>query len=136
MKAIGFLIISLAIISCSDTKENNELCQEEKIKLQYISWGCDCANWATIDDIKKYENLDSLAAACIFIEPINDSLKLSDTLGFNGDIIEFSGKFYKDKKFPKGFRNTEQAEKARVFQYSNFKINKSNYRETLRNISK
>ena|ERR1041385_356446 len=129
MKITAFLSIIFFFISCSGNKKNGDQGNEEKITLKYITWGCNCANWATEEDVKRYTDMDSLADACIFIEPINDSLKLSDTLCYNGDVIEFTGKFYNNKGFPKGYKMEEPASQARVFQYNKYRIIKSNHWE-------
>ena len=103
----------------------------ETIELTYIAWACDCANWATQEDLKKYaDNIgDNLARRSIFIEPADQSLELPDTLGSNNDIIRFTGQFYNDKGFPKGYRSFENPERARVFRYTEYEVVKSNSSE-------
>lgn len=101
---------------------------EETIELSYIAWACDCANWAKLDDIEKYSDSgDTLANLSVFIEPVNKSLELPDTLGYNGDVIRFTGRFYTKKGFPKDYQSFEQPDRARVFQYTSYKIIKSNH---------
>jgi len=57
---------------------------------------------------------------------------LPDTLGFTGDIVQFTGQYYLNKGFPKGYRRTEEpVDKAKVFRYTAYKIIKSNYRESI-----
>ena len=112
--------------------EKNSLNEKvETIELTYIAWACDCANWATREDLEKYsENIeDSLAYQSIFIEPSNESIKLPDTLGYSNDIIKFTGQFYQNRGFPKGYQSFESPDKARVFRYTDYKVVKSNYIE-------
>ena len=93
-------------------------------------WSCQCANWATLDDINKYQDTGKLSDHCIFIEPANKSLTLSDTLGYSDDIVEFTGQYYSAKGFPKDYVKTEgPVDKAKVFRYTSYKIIKSNYRD-------
>ena len=110
----------------------NELDEKKQtINLSYVTWACDCANWATPEDIEKYNdnNGDSLAHLSIFIEPADSSLTLPDTLGYSGDLIRFTGRFYKKKGFPKGYESIEHPDKARVFRYTAYKVIYSNYRQ-------
>ncbi|HEU4861352.1 MAG TPA: hypothetical protein VFT15_16015 [Chitinophagaceae bacterium] len=106
---------------------------EDSIKtlnLQYISWACQCANWATPSDIELYQDTGKLSEHSIFIEPATDKLILPDTLGYSGDLIMFVGQFYKDIGYPKNYPKTEmQVDKARVFKYSSYKVIRSNYRD-------
>ena len=93
-------------------------------------WACACANWTTLDDINKYQNKGSLEDHCIFVEPVDKKLILPDTIGYSGDIVEYTGQFYIDKGFPKNYiQNEEPVEKAKVFRYSTYKIIKSNFRD-------
>ncbi len=119
------------LFSCTDFGEHKLEEKEQTIDLSYIAWACDCANWATQEDIRKYhDNLgDTLADLSIYVVPINDSLTLPDTLGYSGDIIKFTGHFYKEEGFPKGYNSFEDPEKARVFRYRAFQVIKSNYHE-------
>ncbi|MEO5645589.1 MAG: hypothetical protein ABIQ40_02985 [Bacteroidia bacterium] len=128
MKIFVSIISILFLFSCSNPLEE----KEETIELTYIAWGCECANWATTDDVDKYLNDnsgDTLYNRSIFIEPANSTLKLPDTLGFNGDLIKFTGHFHKQKGFPEGFHTDQPVDKARVFQYTSYKVITSNYRE-------
>ena len=117
---IPFLIFYLI----PDKLEENE----ETLELSYIAWACDCANWAKLEDIEKYHDEgDTLAELSVFIEPANETLELPDTLGYSGDIIRFTGHFYTKKGFPKGYQSFEQPDRARVFQYTSYKVIKSNH---------
>jgi hypothetical protein len=108
---------------------NNLEDKKQTIKLQYLEWFCACANWATLEDIKKCRDTGALPAYCMFIEPDTPTLTLPDTLGYNGDIVEFTGQFYVDKGYPKDYiKAEEQVEKARVFRYSSYRVIESNYR--------
>jgi hypothetical protein len=138
MKLISIFSI-LFLFSCrsepsTSLAEKDDLFEENEqtIELTYIAWGCECANWVTLSDEHKYLNDDSgdtLASLSIFIEPANEKLRLPDTLGVTGDLIKFTGHFYKEKGFPAGFRSDQPVDKARVFQYTNYTVIKSCYRE-------
>ncbi len=123
------------ITSCSDSQTNssqdkpknrwgeNELeSKEQTIELTYIAWGCDCANWATTEDMERFTDADSLAERCVFLEAADDSLEFPDTMDYNGDLIRFTGRFYNEKGFPKGFRSSEPVDEARVFRYTSYKL--------------
>lgn len=101
----------------------------ETIELSYIAWGCECANWSTDNDQIKYkEDLDTLAHNSIFIEPTSNSVKLPDTLSYNGTLIKFTGQFYKERGFPENYYKSEQnPESSRVFRYSKYEVMKSYY---------
>jgi hypothetical protein len=95
-------------------------------------WACECANWATQDVITKYQDTGKLSDHCVFIEPADTSLILPDTLGYSGDIVQFTGQYYIDKGYPKDYvKGEQQVDKAQVFRYTSFKIIKSNYRQSL-----
>jgi hypothetical protein len=118
-------LIVFAILLASCNEPTSKL--EEKVQtldLHYIAWACACANWATSEDIEKYEkNEEALAAHSIFIEPADSSLILPDSIGTTGDIIKFTGHFYKEKGFPKDYGYEEQRpDKARVLRYTKYEI--------------
>ncbi len=100
------------------------------LELIYIAWACDCANWATLDDIQRYPHNagDSLAYMSVFIEPDSEDLVLPDTLGFSNDLIRFTGSFYEKRGFPENYYSIENPDKARVFRYTAFQVLSSNYR--------
>ncbi len=129
MRILTLIILTIAIGSCT-TNKKDELAQKvQTLELTYIAWACDCANWATQEDLKKYsDNIgDSLADQSIFVEPDNPSLALPDTLGFSNDVIRFTGQFYKNKGFPQGYQSSQDPEKASVFRYTKYEVLKSNY---------
>src|SRR5690348_16501226 len=79
------------------------------LDLEYISWACQCANWATEADIKKaQDNGDKLADKSVFIEAAENKMELPDTLGYSGDLIRFTGQFYKEKGYPRNYQKTEE----------------------------
>lgn len=95
-------------------------------------WACECANWATQDVITRYQDTGELSAHCVFVEPANKSLILPDTLGYSGDIVQFTGQYYIDKGYPNDYvKGEQQVDKAKVFRYTAYKILKSNYRQSL-----
>ena len=126
---VGIIPFLLAISFFEKPVLNEKI---EAIELTYIAWACDCANWVTEEDLNKYgDNIENaLASQSIFIEPENQILELSDTLGYNNDLIRFTGQFYSKKGFPKGYKSFENPKKARIFRYSGYEILKSNYRDS------
>jgi len=125
--------LTLVFASCSSDRKGELEGKVSTLELTYIAWACDCANWATKEDLKKYsDNIgDTLADQSIFVEPANQSLELPDTLGWSNDIIKFTGQFYNKKGFPKDYQSNEDPEKARVFRYTQYEVVKSNYRESI-----
>lgn len=101
-------------------------------EFHYIMWACECANWATQDVITKFQDTGKLSDHCVFIEPADTSLILPDTLGYSGDIVQFTGQYYVDKGYPNDYvKGEQQVDKAKVFRYTSYKIIKSNYRQSL-----
>ncbi len=131
MKHLIAATLIFFFLSCS-VEQNKLDGKTQTLELHYITWACECANWATPEDIKKYQDAGELSDLCIFIEPADSSLILSDSLGYTNDVVEFTGQYYMNKGYPEGFNNTEQeVNKANIFRYTAYKIIKSNYRETL-----
>ncbi len=95
----------------------------EKLELEYIVWGCACANWITPSDYKKYSD-SGLASHCIFIEPADTTNLFPDTsFQFDKNNILVTGQFYINEDYPKGtFETEEKLEKAKVFRYTTLKI--------------
>lgn len=131
MKQITTAIILFVFSACSlGTKKLED--KIHTVRFHYIAWACDCANWATGNDIARYQDKDDqLAEHSVFIEPANPALTLPDTLGYNGDIILFTGQYYVEKGFPRNFRSEEPVDKAKVFRYTAYKIIKSNHRAAI-----
>jgi len=153
-KILVTLFVLSLIISCSNVRNNKEQDtdlinlasnikdkleeQEHILELRYIAWACDCANWTKLDDIKifhdtleKGDNIDGdfLSNLCVFVEPAEKSLVLPDNLEYSGNIIKFTGRFYKRKGFPKGYKSFQNPDKAKVFRYTKYEVIKSNYGE-------
>lgn len=128
MKLFVTTISFFFLVSCSTNPIEEK---EETIVLTYIYCETGCANWMTIDDSEKILNIDSANTLVenpgIFIEPASDKLVLPDSLGFNGDVIKFTGHFHKEKGFPGGFHTDQPVEKARVFQFTSYTVITSNY---------
>jgi hypothetical protein len=125
MKSITSVLVLILFISCNH--QSNELQSEvQTIDMARVAFACDCADWVRLNDLSKPNYADS----AIFIEPADSTLNLADTLGYNMDIIKFTGQFYIHKGFPNGYHSIENPDKARVFRYIKFKIIKSNYRES------
>lgn len=92
-----------------------------KVKVTYIAYACECANWRIIE----YNSIDvhDSIEEDIFLEALNPKKELPLNCFQIGKTIELSGRFYKRKGFPKDYINSEQQpEKARVFQYESYKI--------------
>jgi hypothetical protein len=95
----------------------------QALSLEYIVWGCACANWITKEDYKKYQDTGSLSAHCIFIEPADSILQIPDTTDFRLYNLKLMGKFYTQKGYPKNYIKTEEdVEAAKVFRYTNYKL--------------
>lgn len=95
-------------------------------------WACECANWTTQEVLAKYQDTGKLSDHCVFVEPANKSLILPDTLGYSGDIVQFTGQYYVEKGYPNDYvKGEQQVDKAKVFRYTSYKILKSNYRQSL-----
>ncbi len=115
-----------ALLKFSVDFRNNELVGlEQSIELNYISWGCDCANWAEIKTMDKNLNdYHRLASTCYFIEPATDDLVLPDSFHVSDNHIVFTGQFYRYPKFPKGYYSQEHPDPALVFRYTAYEIKK------------
>ncbi len=131
MSRLLSLLMLLLLFSCNTDQLEDKV---QAIELEYIPWACDCANWASPEDIDRYNDNkdDSLATLSIFVEPADPSLALPDTIGYINDRIRFIGQFYKTKGFPKGFKSSEKGTQARVFRYTKFEVLNSGYRERAR----
>ena len=142
----GFLIL---LFSCNnkraDVKDDKAIIIEEKkieskiisdstnilenkvqqLQLEYVAWGCACANWITPADREKFEN-KGLAEKCIFIEPAGKNLmnpEEDSTFNIGKQSIIVTGQFYQRKDYPQGMIQTEeQLDKARVFRYTSIRI--------------
>lgn len=121
------LISFVSISSCSFDKGGLEK-NTRTIELNYVAWACDCANWTMVEDMGIFSG-DSLADRSIFIEPASKELILPDTLGYNNDLIKFTGQFYNEKGIPKGYKPIQTVEKASVFRYTKYEVLLSNYSE-------
>lgn len=89
----------------------------QKLKLDYVVWGCACAPW--IEYKYRSDTSISLSDSCFFIEPANGVNISLDS--FNQLLI--IGQFYTKKDYPKNFlKNEEPVNKSRVFQYKSAKI--------------
>lgn len=112
----------------------------ENLELEYIVWGCACANWVTPADYAKYED-DRLAEHCIFIEPANEDLMLPLYFSPGRHTIEVQGQFYVKPDYPKGtVQGEEQLDKAKVFRYTKIEVYKKDIKysakdDTILNLS-
>jgi hypothetical protein len=146
----GAIILVLFILSCvskdADNKVQSDVAEAPKhlkfhptytrelgdtvqtLDLRYVAWACQCANWVKVNEHGKYQEGGRLAERSIFVEPADSTLNLPDTIGYSGDVIRFTGQFYKDKGYPKNYPVTEMnPEKANVFRYTEYKILSSGY---------
>lgn len=140
-KSLKLLLLSLVVLTtagCNLDHKGGLDGKTQTLELTYIAWACDCANWASKEDINRYhDNIDNtLANRSIFIEPASQALELPDTLGYSNDIIKFTGQFYKEKGFPKGYDSFENPEESRVFRYTDYEVVISNFKETNPTIEK
>jgi hypothetical protein len=95
----------------------------QTITLEYIVWGCACANWITKADLKKYEAAGSLSDHCIFIEPSDSALQIPENVDFLSNNLKLTGNFYTEKGYPREYLKTEEeVESARVFRYTKYII--------------
>lgn len=115
------LFLLLTAFQCSKKLEP----EKKTVELEYLAWACDCANWAKPADIEKYSG-NQLADKNIFVEPADDSVKLPDSIGYNGDVVKFVGQFYQQKGYPKNYKSMERPKKAKVFRYTEYKVVRSN----------
>ena len=95
----------------------------KKLELEYVLWGCACANWITPVDRIKYDT-SGLEEHCIFIEPADSSLELPDsTFKYDKENIKVTGQFYVRKDYPKGTVEMEEPlGKAKVFRFTKIEI--------------
>ena len=107
------------MFSCSNELEDQEI----NLEVYYIDWACECANWIKKEDLNKFSgNIEKLAENCFYIEPIDESVILPDSLLKSVYFIKFKGKFYKNEGFPKGYKSFQNPKKARVLKYSKYEI--------------
>lgn len=121
-------------ISCGTSNSDAPHGAQDTVRFQYVAWACECAQWATLEDIRKYGNdvnTDSLEIMSVYLEPANDSVILPDSIGFANDVVELYGYYLPEKGFPNNKSPGDGAEKARVFRYSNFRIIESHHYETM-----
>jgi hypothetical protein len=109
------------------TKELEQ--KTQTIDLMYIQFFCQCPNWIKLRDYKRHADTKELVEHCIFIEPDSINMALPDSVGYHADIVRFTGRFYKEKGYPKSYPKSEmKVEKAPVFRYASYQVIKSNYR--------
>jgi len=95
----------------------------QELKLEYIVWGCACANWITHQDREKYED-SGLSTHCIFLEPSDTNLNFENYFIPEKYYVSVKGQFYQRPDYPKGnIQNEEVLEKAKVFRYTEFRVN-------------
>jgi hypothetical protein len=94
----------------------------ENLTLEYVGWGCACANWVTAADRRKYED-SGLAAHCIFIEPADKLQELPLYFDASRHWIKVKGEFYTRPGYPKDMVETEEhIDKAGIFRYSSLEV--------------
>ena len=93
----------------------------QQLELEYIAWGCACANWITTADRIKYQD-SGLIKHCIFIEP-DSTFDIGDNFQPGTQKIAVKGQFYIKEDYPRGTIKTEEdLEKAKVFRYTKIKV--------------
>lgn len=94
----------------------------ENLELEYIVWGCACANWILPLDRVKYQN-SGLAAHCIFLEPADSSLNIPENFDAYRNKLQVKGQYYVIKGYPKGLVQGEEGiGKAKVFRYTELRM--------------
>lgn len=94
----------------------------ETLELDYIVWGCACANWVTPADYKKYQDKD-LDKHTIFLEPASHELELPLYFDAARHMVKVTGQFYVKPDYPKGTEETEEhLDKAKVFRYTSMEV--------------
>lgn len=89
------------------------------ILVSYIAYGCDCANWR----IQKIDGVDvSAREEDVYLESLTIEKGIPDSLTRNGNRLEVVGTFYSRKGFPKNYHSEQFPDKARVFQYLEYKF--------------
>jgi|688.fasta_scaffold144480_4 hypothetical protein len=92
------------------------------IQVQYIVFGCECANWLVLKSKPKLVT-NQKEGEYIFLEPEDIAKALPDSLSWNLHVVECIGKFYNEEGYPKKYLKSEQSvDKARVFRYSSWKM--------------
>jgi len=98
----------------------------ETLELEYIVWGCACANWVNPADRIKYQ-AKGLKEHCVFIEPASTALELPLYFDPGRHFIKATGQFYVNPDYPKGTMELEEKlDKARVFRYTELTVLKRN----------
>lgn len=118
------------LAGCNASQDDNTPPTQDTIRFTYMAWACECAQWATGDDIAKYgndRNTDSLSLMSVYIEPGHDSVQLPDTIGYTNDVIELYGYYLQEPGFPNDKSPGEGAQKARVFRYMKYRIIESHH---------
>lgn len=144
MKQLKFFIIILVIHGCNGqvngTKNNIPLVKKaprilsdstntlsdkiEELELEYVVWGCACANWISPEDRLKYEDSGEFEKHCIHIEAANPELeKQLKYFEVYRHRIKVKGQFYTKLDVPKGTVESEEIlGKAKVFRYTKIEI--------------
>lgn len=121
----SFVAAAVIITSCHSPGKIDPGQKPETVQLYYMMYACECAQWADVRDLDKYDD-DTLEFLTVYIEPLYDSVRLPDSLGRMGNIVEFTGNFYPDKGYPKGWSTEQPADEARVFRYEAYRVVKLN----------
>jgi|SRR5690554_5444772 len=101
----------------------------ETLQLQYISFGCPCANWIETETYKNLSEDEPLGDKTIFIEQAEQAPELPEYFDLTKHKIVVKGQFYVKPDFPKGTPETEETvaetfNKAPVFRYTELTIKK------------
>lgn len=126
-----FIAILVLFAACGQPGKLEEKVQT--IDLSYMNWACDCdcecANWATQDDIKKFgDSTDTLIKLSVFVISADSTQKLPDSLGHDGDVLRFTGRFDAEPGLPANIDYGDlPPEKARIFRYTKYQIVNRDY---------
>lgn len=124
------IFLAVLFLACKQVEPDPKLEKEETLTLTNVDENCSCASWVTTDDAAKYiDSTDRLQKQSFFIEPADSSLQLPDTIGFSGDIIQFTGHFSTEKGVPDNVEyDITKPDSARIFRYSKYELIKRNAR--------
>ena len=147
-KILTILLINLTLISCGQTRTNQDIKiveQEKKVentnikiisdptnklidkvenlKIKYTIWGCACPNWIQTKDNLNNDKMKNYLKLHFHLEPANNSLELPMYFEPSRHILKVEGQFYEKEDYPQGtIEMEEKMPKAKVFRYSNLEV--------------
>jgi len=129
---LTFILGIMYLVACNN-QPTNISGKTETIKVSYVNWACDCADFIETKYFKDKPDYETKEEDCIYIEPSNPILKIPEEFYSKGhfeNYLKLTGQFYIDKGIPNSYdrKTPEKPRHARVFRYDNFEIisNKAN----------